>query len=107
MVFPPMSPGVGRCCAEHFRVVDLVVMVERFVSEDFVVLACPVADGFPPCCRGCGGGWPGTKATTRNLTEAVVKERLDPNKLGCQPLVDRARAGINELKRASLVSKSR
>lgn len=62
------------------------------VEERKVVIlhACPVVNGLGPCCRNCGGGWPGTKATTKQLTEAVNTGSIDPQKLGCQPLEQRA-----------------
>lgn len=63
---------------------------------DLIVRGCPVADGGPSCCHGCGGGWPGTRITTEAITQAVVDGKVVPDKLGCQPLVDRAAAGLQE-----------
>lgn len=53
------------------------------------VEACPVADGGAPCCRNCGGGWPGTRSTSEQLTAAVEKRKIDPKKLGCELLQQR------------------
>mgnify|MGYP001617017024 CR=1 FL=1 len=62
-----------------------------------VVEGCPAADGKAACCRNCGGGWPGTRVTTMAMTRAVQSGRLDPERLGCQPLQDRARAALQAL----------
>lgn len=61
---------------------------------NLIVEGCPVANGRGPCCRNCGGGWPGTKVTTEKLTVSVLSGTINPDKLGCQPLQDRARAGL-------------
>lgn len=67
------------------------------MSKEFTpVQGCPVADGGAACPR-CGGGWPGTRITTEAMTKAVAGGNLDPTKLGCQTLIDRATAGIEEL----------
>jgi len=65
--------------------------------ENIVLKACPVADGLSPCCRNCGGGWPGTKATTKQLTNALYNDGVKPEKLGCGPLVKRAQAAVSQL----------
>lgn len=70
---------------------------EGRINQNIVLKACPVADGRAPCGRGCGGGWPGTRATTENLTKALHNGGVDPNKLGCGPLIERARAATQEL----------
>lgn len=60
-----------------------------------IVQGCPVEDGLSGgCCRNCGGGWPGTQISTEAMTRAVAEGTIDPNKLGCQPLQDRARAAL-------------
>lgn len=64
-----------------------------------IVLGCPVADGGPACCDRCGGGWPGTRITTESLTRVVANGKIDPKKLGCQPLEDRARIGLAEVRK--------
>lgn len=61
-----------------------------------IVRGCPVADGGPSCCHGCGGGWPGTRITTEAMTQAVAGRMIVPDKLGCQPLADRAAAGLHQ-----------
>lgn len=72
-------------------------MVRVNINEvDFSVSGCPVADGGPSCCHGCGGGWPGTRITTGLMTQAVIEGKVVPEKLGCQPLVDRAQAGLQQ-----------
>ncbi len=63
---------------------------------NFRVAGCPVADGGAPCPR-CGGGWPGTKLTTEDLTSLVISRTIKPEKLGCGPLVDRANDGLVRL----------
>lgn len=65
------------------------------------VEGCPAADGKAACWSFCGGGWPGTRVTTEAMTRAVHSGRLDPNKLGCQPLYDRARKAIENQKTAT------
>lgn len=69
----------------------------------FEVLGCPVADGMPPCCLFCGGGWPGTRITTETMTDGVLSGRIVPKKLGCQPLEDRAREGYVKLNDLGIV----
>lgn len=59
-----------------------------------IVKGCPVADGQAPCCHNCGGNWPGTRITTEAMTRAVNNEGIIPENLGCEPLGDRARAGL-------------
>lgn len=71
--------------------------VINFREADLVVRGCPVADGGPSCCHGCGGGWPGTRVTTEKLTAAVRAVRINPDFLGCQPLADRTRIGLAEM----------
>ena len=61
-----------------------------------IIEGCPVADGKGSCCRNCGGGWPGTKITTEAMTRAVASVQLDPKKLGCQPLWDRATQAMKD-----------
>ena len=63
-------------------------------KENIILEACPVADGRGPCCRGCGGGWPGTRATTKQLTRALHNGGIKPEKLGCGPLIERARMAV-------------
>jgi hypothetical protein len=70
---------------------------EGRIGKNIVLEACPVADGKAPCGRSCGGGWPGTGATTENLTKALHNGGVDPDKLGCGPLIERARAAVSEL----------
>ena len=65
-----------------------------FEDGTVIVRGCPVADGLPPCCRNCGGGWDGTRVTTEAMTRAVENGRVIPENFGCQPLEDRARAGL-------------
>jgi len=67
------------------------------VNNEIILEACPVADGYGPCSRHCGGGWPGTQATTEQLTVALHSGRLNPEKLGCGPLVERANDAIKQL----------
>lgn len=55
---------------------------------------CPAADGQAACWDRCGAGWPGTNITTEAMTKAVSGNGIDPNKLGCQPLQDRAKEGL-------------
>lgn len=62
-------------------------------DPDFVVQGCPVADGQGPCSTTCGGGWPGTPSTEK-LTAAVVAGRINPTRLGCGPLQERATQGL-------------
>lgn len=63
-----------------------------------VLRACPVADGLNSgCCRGCGGGWPGTTKTTEQLTKILHTGRLNPQNMPCGPLEDKARFAIAEL----------
>ena len=73
--------------------------------ETIIVEGCPVADGGPPCCRNCGGGWPRTKITTVAMTRAVRIQRIDPSRLGCQPLQDRATEGLHRAREALLQDK--
>lgn len=70
-------------------------------KEKIILRACPVADGYGPCCRGCGGGWPGTKATSEQFTRALYNGGINPERLGCGPLVDRARIVVSELARTN------
>lgn len=70
---------------------------ELRINKRIVLKACPAADGKGPCCRNCGGGWPGTRATTEQLTEALHNGGINPEKLGCEPLVERARVAVSEL----------
>ena len=70
---------------------------ETRINQNIVLKACPVADGKGPCCRNCGGGWPGTKATTEQLTQALHNGGVSPDKLGCGPLTERARAAVSKL----------
>ncbi|KKU95621.1 MAG: hypothetical protein UY27_C0012G0008 [Candidatus Gottesmanbacteria bacterium GW2011_GWA1_48_13] len=58
------------------------------------VRGCPVADGGGGCCHNCAGGWPGTKITTEAMTRAVNNGGIDPSKLGCGPLEESARQGL-------------
>ena len=56
-------------------------------------LGCPAANGDIPC-RGCGGGWPGTKITHK----AMLKYLKSPNKkpLGCGMLLEQVKEGWYE-----------
>jgi hypothetical protein len=71
---------------------------EARISKHIVLRACPVADGKGPCSRSCGGGWPGTKATTEKLTKALHNGGVDPDRLGCGPLVERARVAVFQIR---------
>lgn len=55
-----------------------------------ISIGCPTPEREPPCQR-CGGNWPGTMAPSQKLVVAALRGRLDPEKLGCQPLVDQGR----------------
>lgn len=66
------------------------------MNTPFIVKGCPVADRGARCCHGCDGGWPGTQITTEAMTQAVQSGRIHPERLGCQPLVDRASAGLTQ-----------
>ena len=69
-----------------------------------IVEGCPVEDGLSGgCCHGCGGGWPGTRISTKALTRAVNDSKIDPDKLGCQPLQDRVQAAIKQRNKAVIV----
>ncbi|NPV87774.1 MAG: hypothetical protein HPY45_17380 [Anaerolineae bacterium] len=68
------------------------------ISNLIIVQGCPVADGGAPCCRMCAGNWPGTKITTHALTRAVRRMKVSPHKLGCQPLKERAEAGLKAVR---------
>ena len=70
---------------------------------NLIVEGCPVANGRGPCCRNCGGGWPGTKVTTEKLTAAVVNGAIDPEKLGCQPLMDRVKAALEKTQQVTVL----
>lgn len=65
-----------------------------FEDEPIIVQGCPVADGKAACWSFCGGGWPGTRITTKAMTRAVNNGGIIPENLGCQPLQDRAREGL-------------
>ena len=65
-----------------------------FEDGTVIVQGCPVADGQAACCHNCGGGWPGTRITTEAMTRVVNNGGIIPENLGCQPLEDRARAGL-------------
>ena len=67
------------------------------MTNNFFVKGCPVADGKTPCNR-CGGNWPGTKITSEKLTKSILSGKINPDKLGCLPLMDNAKHGINLLK---------
>jgi hypothetical protein len=58
--------------------------------------ACPVTEGNGPC-HGCGGGWPGTLASSRELTKAALKGILIPERLKCGPLAARASHALHEI----------
>jgi hypothetical protein len=60
------------------------------------IKGCPRQEG-GLCADRCGGGWAGTKTSTDKLTQAILLYNLDPNKLGCQPLIDRIKAAYNQL----------
>ena len=75
----------------------VIIETESRINKGVVLKACPVADGKEPCCRNCGGGWPGTRATTKNLTKALHNGGINPEMLGCQPLIERARVAVSEL----------
>jgi len=66
------------------------------------VQGCPVADGKSPC-HGCGGGWPGTQATSDALTKAAQAGRLLPDSLGCGLLVEGAKRALHELQQRGIV----
>lgn len=70
----------------------------RGSGNAIIVKGCTKADGGPGCCRNCDGGWPGTMITTEAMTSAVRSGRIDPSKLGCQPLYDRAIEGLRRVK---------
>lgn len=59
-------------------------------------LGCPAANGRGPCAITCGGGWPGTLMSDGALSAAVAARTIDPDKLGCGPIVDRVRAALQE-----------
>lgn len=71
--------------------------IVNFYESAFIAQGCPVADGGSSCCHGCGGGWPGTRVTTESMTKAVSGGTIVPDRLGCQPLVARARIGLVEM----------
>jgi hypothetical protein len=68
----------------------------------FIVQGCPVADGQGPC-HGCGGGWPGTLATSEALTTAALLGRLKPERLGCGPLAEGATQALQVLQQRGVV----
>lgn len=67
------------------------------VLSNFRIQSCPVVEGRRGCVITCGGGWPGTKATSETLTKAALNGRLDPKKLGCGTLQNNARVGLEQL----------
>ena len=70
----------------------------------FTVNGCPVADGKGPCSTTCGGGVAGSGSSTEELTKAVAKGiAINLNKIGCQPVVDSIRAGLQEFQQRALV----
>lgn len=48
------------------------------------IAGCYALRGSP--CHGCGGGWPGTKSSSEDLTSAAHLGRLIPERMGCGPL---------------------
>ena len=71
--------------------------MEVHLDTKFEVKGCPIMDGVGLCSVRCSGGWAGTKITTEKLTRAIRSRRIFPEKLGCQPLEDRAREGLKVL----------
>lgn len=71
-------------------------------STVFQVNGCPAADGGASCCRHCGAGWPGTQITSEAMTQGVISGQLEPSRLGCQPLEDRARLGMQQYEAPSV-----
>ena len=65
--------------------------------KDFKVDGCPIFEKGCGCGRMCGGGWPGTTVSSEALTKAILNGKLNPDKLGCQPLIDRAKEGMEKL----------
>ena len=65
-----------------------VIILYYMTSKINEIVGCGVSYGNP--CPRCGGGWPGTTSTTKQLTEAAFKGRLNPDKLGCKTLIERA-----------------
>lgn len=66
----------------------------RGSGNAIIVKGCPKADGGSGCCLFCDGGWPGTRIATEAMTRAVRSGRINPNKLGCGPLQERATEGL-------------
>lgn len=53
------------------------------------IKGCYALYGSP--CHNCGGGWPGTKSSGNALTSAAVAGRLNPERMGCGPLVEQVK----------------
>jgi hypothetical protein len=60
------------------------------------MLGCPVANGEGPCCRGCGGGWAGTRIRHEAMLAALRAHRLRAERLGCGTLEYQAREWYRE-----------
>ena len=55
------------------------------------LLGCSVANGFAPCSRSCGGGWPGTRIDHDAMLAVIAHGRGD--RLKCGVLVKYSRFG--------------
>lgn len=64
-------------------------MKEKFSHNQSEIKGCFALSGGP--CHNCGGGWPGTKSTGKELTLAALKGHLLPERMGCGPLEDQVR----------------
>ncbi len=62
------------------------------------VEGCPAINGNGACWSFCGGGWPGTRMKTAELTMATYTGQIKPENLGCQPIQDRAAEGLARAK---------
>lgn len=59
---------------------------------------CPVPEQGPPCCRNCGGGWPGLSSlTTEKLTQGVYGGAIKNTNNACGPVSDRIAAALHEI----------
>ena len=58
------------------------------------LLGCSVANGFAPCSRSCGGGWPGTRIDHDAMLAVIAHGRGD--RLKCGVLVDQAKHILGE-----------
>jgi hypothetical protein len=71
--------------------------MEGHLEAKFEVKGCPIVDGVGLCAVRCSGGWAGTKISTEKLTKAVRSKKIYPERLGCQPLEERAREALRLL----------